>query len=283
MTDGSSREQSGAVGSSDLSHPLPPVPGCSRPPVQLTEMPVPGAVPRYEIPEWRNRFGVVAGITGRGSATGPGFDLGLWTRQPVGEVMSRWRGLRGAEPGFAAFVMAHQVHGAEVAWHDATGGWCIHERVDGHLTGAAGTILLVTVADCVPVYLVVPQRRAVGLLHAGWRGIAAGILTRGFEQFTGRLGVSGADVVMHCGVGICEDCYEVGSEVMNGCRMPHSGAGPWHLDLRARLVEEAKRLGIGEVTVSSWCTAHHRDRFYSHRASGGTDGRMVAYLGYPAA
>jgi len=281
MTDGG-REQAEEVGSRqerETSRPLPSAPARSRP---LTESPLPGPIPRYEIPTWRERFGVVAGITGRGSAGSADFDLGLWTSQPVGEVMARWRAFRTAEPRFGGFVMAHQVHGVEVAWHDSASGWVIQDGLDGHLTGAAGTMVLVTVADCIPVYLVVPARRVVGLLHAGWRGTAAGILRRGIDRLSGQLGVPVAEIVMHCGIGICGNCYEVGPEVMLGCGMPHDGPGPWHLDLRARLVREAENVGVGEVTVSTWCTAHDRPTFYSHRASGGSDGRMVAYLGYPA-
>jgi copper oxidase (laccase) domain-containing protein len=84
---------------------------------------------------------------------------------------------------------------------------------------------------------------------------------------------------MHCGVGICAACYEVGSEVMTGCGLPADGPGPWHLDLRERLVAQARALGVERIGVSTWCSAHDRSRFYSHRASRGTDGRMVAYLG----
>ena len=277
------REQTGAGGSGrepETSRPFPSAPVPSRP---LTESPLPGPIPRYEIPTWRERFGVVAGITGRGSAGGAGFDLGLWTSQPVGEVMARWRAFRTAEPGFRGFVMAHQIHGVELAWHDSPSGWVIQDGLDGHMTGAPGTMLLVTVADCIPVYLVVPARGVVGLLHAGWRGTAAGILGRGLDRLSSHAGVPVAEIVMHCGIGICGDCYEVGSEVMIGCGVSHDGPGPWHLDLRDRLVREAHQIGVGEVTASSWCTAHNRATFYSHRASGGIDGRMVAYLGYPAA
>ena len=85
---------------------------------------------------------------------------------------------------------------------------------------------------------------------------------------------------------IQEICHRRGlililDEVMTGCGAPAQGPGPWHLDLRARLAEQAARLGLGTVTVSGWCSAHDRDSFYSHRASRGTDGRMVAYLGMP--
>ena len=57
------------------------------------------------------------------------------------------------------------------------------------------------------------------------------------------------------------------------------GAGPWHLDLRERLLSQARAMGITQLQTSPWCTAHHRDAFFSHRASQGQDGRMVAYMG----
>lgn len=248
----------------------------------LREVPVPGLIPRYEVPSWRERFGVVAGITGRGDGR-EGFDLGLGTREPVAAVVARWRALRGAEPGFRAVVTGHQVHGADLAWHMGAAGWVIRDGLDGHLTLAAGTLLAVTVADCIPVYLAVPSRGALGLLHAGWRGAAAGILERGIGELAARLNVTASDIVMHCGVGICGTCYEVGSEVRERCGLPAPGPGPWKLDLRALLAGRAVRLGVGEVTVSPWCSAHDRPRFYSHRGSGGADGRMAAYLGRPEA
>lgn len=245
----------------------------------LREEEVGGAVPRFEVPGWRTRFGVVAGITGRGAATGRGFDLGLWTEAPVGEVMARWRAFRHAEPAFGGVVLGHQVHGRDVAWHDGGSGWLQLEGVDGHATGATGLLLTVTVADCIPVYLVDPRHRAVALLHAGWRGTAAGILGAGLELLAARAGSNAADLVMHVGVGICGPCYEVGSEVMSGVGLPAEGAGPWHVDLRDRLIAQGRALGIRAVSRSAWCSAHDRPRFYSHRASKGADGRMVAYLG----
>ncbi len=68
---------------------------------------------------------------------------------------------------------------------------------------------------------------------------------------------------------------------MAGCGIAASGAGPWQLDLRDVLATQAERLGIRSVSVSAHCSAHHPD-FYSHRASRGADGRMVAYLGMPS-
>ena len=220
----------------------------------------------------------MAGITGRGSEPGRGFDLGLWSDAAVGETMSRWRAFRRAMSGFHAVVLGHQVHGTVVERVDAAHGWVQIDGVDGWVTTAAGILLTVTIADCIPVYLAAPGR-GVALLHAGWRGTAQGILALGVERLLKATGVMLSDIVMHCGVGICGPCYEVGSEVMTGCGLTAEGEGPWHMDLRAHLAGEARRLGVGTVSASPWCSAHDRSFFYSHRASRGSDGRMVAYLG----
>jgi len=60
-------------------------------------------------------------------------------------------------------------------------------------------------------------------------------------------------------------------------------SAPGHVDLRAVLVQQARALGLTELSVSPWCSAHDREQFFSHRASGGRDGRMVAYVGMPLA
>ena len=238
------------------------------------------AVPRLELSEWAARYGIVAGITTRAG----GFSLGLWSEESTGQVMTRWRAFRAAQQrSFPAVVLSHQVHGTEVRWHDApTDGWLILDGVDGHATGRRGVLLTVTVADCIPIYLAVPEKGAIALLHAGWRGTAAGILERGVGVLRRQAFVKATDIVMHCGVGICGRCYEVGSEVA-GVLMGATATAPMQVDLRALLVRQAQDLGIGAVTVSPWCTAHDHERFFSHRASRGGDGRQVAYLGSPIA
>jgi YfiH family protein len=247
---------------------------------ELTEELVAERPARFELTRWRTELGLVAGITARGSEGERGFDLGLWSEAPVGEVMSRWRLFRSAMAGFSTVVLGNQVHGTEVRTVDGAGGWLQIEGVDGWVTTARGVLLTVTVADCIPVYLVVPGR-GVALLHAGWRGTAGGILERGAMTLATAARVDLADMIMHCGIGICGECYEVGSEVMAGCGLPVDGAGPWQVDLRGVLAEQAGTLGIRAVTRSARCSAHERPIFYSHRASRGADGRMVAYLGMP--
>lgn len=237
-------------------------------------------VPRSDNSEWRDRFGLVAGITERGPS--PGFSLGFWTDEPVGTVMERWRAFREAfRPGFVALRKAHQVHGSTVLWHQGVApGWHVADAADGHLTQQPGILLAVTVADCVPVYLTTSDGRAFGLVHAGWRGTAEGVLEAGVKLLTTRSGSPASEVVIHLGVSICGACYEVGPEValaVEGRRTQ----GRSKLDLRAVLARRAEALGVGGVTISPLCTSCDHDRFFSHRASAGRDGRMVAYLGRP--
>lgn len=245
----------------------------------IREQEVPGPVPRFEVPDWRERYRILAGITGRGEGPGRGFDLGLWSDAPVGEVMSRWRLFRQTAAGFPTVILGNQVHQTRVEWHAGGTGWVQVEGVDGHGTSTLGLLLTVTVADCIPVYLVDPVRRAVALLHSGWRGTAGGILGEGVRSLVELAGSAVENILMHCGVGICGECYEVGAEVMRGCGLPADGAGPWHVDLRGILVRQGRALGLSTISTSQWCSAHDRPRFYSHRASAGRDGRMVAYLG----
>lgn len=244
------------------------------------ELFVDGAVPRYELPEWRERFGVVAGITVRGNGAEP-FDLGLAGCQaPVGKVLSRWRALRAGVPGFSGVVVSQQVHGNTVLWHDGIRGMVIEDGADGHATATPGVLLAISAADCVPVYMVDPVGRAVALVHAGWRGTAAGILGQGLQLLLGR-GTQVENVIMHCGIGICGLCYEVSSEVLTACGDPAPAGVKRGLDLRAVLKRQASELGVDTVSTSHLCSAHGGAQFFSHRASGGADGRMIAYLGFP--
>ena len=237
-------------------------------------------VPRAELAEWRERFGLVAGLTLRGG--NGGFSLGLLTEEPIGQVMGRWRAfLHAMRPAFPALQMARQVHSASVAWHEGVApGWHVADELDGHATMQRGLLLAVTVADCVPVYLAAPDGRAFALLHAGWRGVAAGILENGVGLLAERAGLEPEQIAVHLGVGICGGCYEVGPEVvqaLEGRRV----RGAARVDLRDLLAARALRLGVRDLTRSPHCTACERETFFSYRGSSGRDGRMVAFLGRP--
>ncbi|MDE0359044.1 MAG: laccase domain-containing protein, partial [Gammaproteobacteria bacterium] len=109
-------------------------------------------------------------------------DFGLFTGGPAGAVMKRWESLA-EDTGCGSMVHARQVHGRAVTLHEATPpGLLLAPPCDGHATRRAGTLLAVSVADCVPVFVVAPRVRAVMLLHAGWRGVAGGILEAGLAM-----------------------------------------------------------------------------------------------------
>ena len=239
-----------------------------------------GGFERYELEAWRHAYGVAAGVTARS----PDPDMSV-AGEPLPEsVRERWLQLsRMAGEGLRAVVVGRQVHGARVQLtREVAAGLSVLEGVDGHLTDRPGLLLAVTLADCVPVYLLAPERGVLGLLHAGWRGIAGGVLETGVGALCEVAECSPDSVVMHCGISVCGSCYEVGPEVFEAVAGERPGA-PGRLDLRDVLRIRAEALGIGRVTTSSWCSVHDHDRFHSHRASAGAPGRMAAYLGRPTA
>ncbi|HEY8469511.1 MAG TPA: polyphenol oxidase family protein [Longimicrobiales bacterium] len=243
---------------------------------RVREERVSGPVPWYVHPGWAERFPwLVQGITGRGDDPEP-FDLGLAGSTPVGTALGRLRALRDAL-GCQRAVHARQVHGATLLWHEpGPPGLFLAEAADGHATRAEGLLLTISVADCVPVSLVDPERRSIALLHAGWRGTAAGVLEAGVEALLAA--GSRADTLhVHLGPAICGDCYEVGPEVHAALGLPEP-AGPEPVDLRATLAARAVRLGIPpeHVTISEFCTRCGSAPFFSHRA--GERGRQFAGL-----
>lgn len=242
----------------------------------MTETEVPGPVPRLELAEWRSH-NVVAGITWRG--TGEPFDLGLsGTRTPVSHVMANWQRLVESFPEFRSVTLARQVHGTEIRWQEPGCGLVVQQGIDGHAVEEPGALIAVTVADCIPVYLVDPMDRRAALVHAGWRGTAAGILPKAIAKLTAR-GSHVENLLVHCGIGICGRCYEVGSEVLEAVGLPSEPTGSGFLDLRQVLARQAKEAGVSHVSTSDHCSAHETPLFFSHRGSGGLDGRMVGYLG----
>jgi polyphenol oxidase len=239
-------------------------------------------VPCVVHPEWQERFPwLVQGTTCRGGEGDP-FDLRLFGPAPADTVLRRWEGLREAV-GAGGVVVARQVHGSRVALHDAPspGLRLAAPAADGHVTRAPGLLLAVSVADCVPVFLVDGDARGVALLHAGWRGVAAGILEEGVAALSGRLGVAVRDLHLHLGPSICGECYEVGPEVHGALGLPVP-PGPTPLDLRHILARRALALGVpeGQITRSAHCTRRGPGSFFSHRA--GSVGRQVAFLGIGA-
>ncbi len=233
--------------------------------------------PLYRLDSWEEAFeGVAAGVTE--AAVDADFSA---ARQDAWTFLDRIEGLAG-QLGFPTAVWARQVHGVQVCSADAgpPRGFFSPGEADGLVAGREDLLLLVTVADCVPIYLLEPRSHVIGLLHAGWRGAAAGILQRGLDAMRAAYGTAPADLYLHLGPSICGECYEVGPEVLS-----HFGRSDRHavrLDLRAELARQAGTLGVqrGRMSASSWCTRCDLDRFHSHRGSGESAGRMAAFLGW---
>lgn len=237
-------------------------------------------VPLLVQPEWARHMPWLAqGVTWRGEDDD--FDLGLFGDTVTRTAFDRWRRLRSALQLDGA-VHARQVHGARVLRHDHTiRGLLVADAADGHVTRAAGLLLTVSVADCVPVSIVDPDRRAIALLHAGWRGLAAGMVESGIQALVDACGSAPDRLQLHLGPAICGECYEVGPEVHERLGLEAPGL-PAPVDLRAVAAARARDAGIraDAVTRSAFCPRCHDDRFFSHRA--GSAGRQMAVLGIRA-
>ncbi len=155
-------------------------------------------------------------------------------------------------------VSGRQVHGAELAFHDAP--TTDAPEVDGQVILAAGPIGLVYTADCLPVAVAGPV--GVAMLHCGWRGLAAGIIARGVES------VSATHAAIGPGIGVC--CYEVGSDVLDAFAGLGDGIATGRmLDLPEVARRQLLRAGIEDIESAGLCTRCEPDLFFSHRRDGG--------------
>jgi YfiH family protein len=238
--------------------------------------------------EWRERNGVrwleadlggarAAFSTRLGGVSEPPFDalnVGLLTddaEEAVRENRRRLVAALGLEP--ERVVFARQVHGTRLLDHRpdtvsrllAPRGATILEA-DGHVVSELGVVALVFVADCLPIALAGPG--GVALLHAGWRGLAGGIIASGVGA------VEATTAALGPGIGPC--CYEVGEEVLEPFRRLGGGVatGPM-LDL----AEAARRLlaeaGVAQIELAGLCTSCEEELFFSHRRDRGRTGRQA--------
>jgi len=166
------------------------------------------------------------------------------------------------------FARAIQVHGTRVrritgvpAREDP---W---EEADGHATALAGVPALVFVADCLPIALAAPG--GVAMLHAGWRGLAGGIVAEGVAAVG-----PGARAVIGPGIGAC--CYDVGDEVR--ARFPAEAARGRHLDLKLAARRALEQAGVTDVDDVGMCTSCHPELFFSHRRDDGVTGRQAGVV-----
>lgn len=231
-----------------------------------------GDVPLFVHPEWTRWNWLVQGITAREAGNFSSFG-----EQTANVVQTQWRNLR-QRTGTRRSVLGRQVHGAHVLSHETfADGMLFTNDADGHLTRVVGTLLAVSVADCVPVFIVDERARMVAALHAGWRGVAAGIMGRGIKCMGGFI----ANTHIHLGPAICGNCYEVGPEVHTAIGLPAPAANT-PIDLRAILARQAVDVGVPaeQITTSIYCTKCGDSPFFSHR--NGDAERQVGVIGLTA-
>ncbi len=240
--------------------------------------PPPSSLVCWSHPEWAQRFPwLVQGTTGRSPGPGRG-DFRLFGEGDVPDNTTNWQTLALGH-GFGGIMHGRQVHGLQISVHaDPPAGLAIGPDADGHASSAAGALMAVTVADCVPVFLVDPHKRVAAVLHAGWRGTGAGVLERGLEVLVDQFGSEPRNVLMHLGPSICGSCYEVGPEVHAALGLPEP-SGPAPVDLREVLAERAAEGGLlgAQITRSWFCTLCHGSPFFSHRR--GEVQRQVGFIG----
>lgn len=164
-------------------------------------------------------------------------------------------------------ALARQIHGADVL-HVEPGRSGVVGIGDGLVAGAPGVVLGILSADCAPVLVAGGGR--IGVLHAGWRGLLAGVVERGLDA----LGDVDAAWVGPC-IRAC--CYEVGAEVIEGFESRGLAvAAPSRVDVADAAATVLQRAGVASVSLAGTCTGCDH-RYFSHRREGKT-GRQGAFI-----
>jgi hypothetical protein len=187
--------------------------------------------------------------------------------------------------GSGRLLLLRQVHGAAVV----EAPWVGAPEADAATAFDSGLILGIQTADCLPVLLVDPRRRAVAAAHAGWRGTAAGVAARAVGSLVAR-GSDPRDLLAAIGPGIGPCCYEVGDELreaLGPSAAPFFHPGPNgrpHLDLRAANAWQLEGAGLPPAAIHhvADCTRCRADLYHSYRRDGKAAGRMVSFVGFAA-
>lgn len=248
-------------------------------------MSAPAAVERCWIePDWAAPPGVCAAFTLRtGGVSAPPYEsLNLGAHvgdapQAVAENRRRvrWRLALPAEP-----VWLEQVHGAQVQVLTAAPGGV--PRADAAVTRERGVVCAIQVADCMPVLFASRDGAVIGAAHAGWRGLAGGVL----EAALAALACPAQDTVAWLGPAIGAESFEVGEEVRAAflaadpaaaAAFVRNGRGRWQCDLGLLARQRLAAHGVAAVSGAGLCTVRDPAQFFSFRRDGRT-GRMAALI-----
>lgn len=160
---------------------------------------------------------------------------------------------------------------------------------DGVITNVKNVLLTTVHADCLPVYFFDAKKEVIALVHAGWRGTAAGIAPKAAENMKSFFGCDMKDIHAFIGPGISKCCFEVGAEVYEEfhSKWPFTdemaekhSSGKYYIDLKAINFRQLENLGIPAANIKSskHCTCCEPELFCSYRREGGTYKRMGAGL-----
>ena len=224
-------------------------------------------------PSWNAPSGVHSLQTTRtgGVSTGTfeSLNLALHVGDDPALVWQNRRLLREAQNWQHEPVWLNQVHGTLVVHAEGVDASEM-PTADGCVTRRRGLPLVVMTADCLPVLATDRAGTVVGAFHAGWRGLADGILAQGVEA----LGSAPEDLIFWVGPGIGQNDYQVGDEVWSVFvrhdsahreDFVHDGPGSWRFDLSGAAARQLRNLGVGEVHQAPWESHRDKDLFFSHR------------------
>ncbi|MGE5339435.1 MAG: peptidoglycan editing factor PgeF [Gemmatimonadota bacterium] len=234
--------------------------------------------PEWIVPDWRAPAQVRAFVTTRaggvssgpyGAPSGGGMNVGLSTGDDVERVRTNRLRLRAALPAEPRWL--RQVHGAVVV--DAA---AIEQPIEGDASFSSepNVVCAVSIADCMPVFLADELGRAVAVAHAGWRGLAAGVIQNSVAALRARIGQPDARLHAWLGPTIGPLRFEVGGEVLEAMqsRLPRARdafkpreGGKYLADLPALARQALGQVGVDQAGGGDLCTYSDPLRFYSYR------------------
>lgn len=242
------------------------------------------SLPRgWLVPDWPAPARVHAFVTTRAGGVSEGehasMNLGL-SSGDLPERVERNRAIaRAALPAEPRYL--RQVHGVDIADLEALDA-SLSITADGAVTGSRGPVAAVLTADCMPLLLADRGGARVAAVHAGWRGMAAGVI----ESAIDAMRVDPAAILAWMGPAIGPDAFEVGPEVREAFMArdpradeafrPHT-PGKYMADLYRLARQRLAARGVREVYGGGFCTFHERDRFFSYRRVR-KSGRMGAFI-----
>ena len=171
-------------------------------------------------------------------------------------------------------VFANQVHGTSVKKVSKEDCGKFMDSCDGLITNDKDIYLCIFTADCMPVFLASRDYSVVAMVHAGWRGLAGGIIESATIRFLEDFGISTNDIFAYVGPHINKCCYQVGNELKKAFDRPDDEE---YFSLAKEAQSQIKKLGIKKVYVNSHCTCHEYEMFYSYRREP-TDKRMMSLI-----